>query len=413
MNAAYSAAVSSRSVLRGATLADGRRVDIAIDGGEIAVIADELPATDRSSDEGDDVDLDGYVLLTAAVEPHAHLDKAFLADVVANETGDLAGAITAMQAARGRLSIADTIERAERAARLMAGNGFRAVRTHADVTLDNGLASVEALVEVRRRLVDVIDIEIVALADHPIAGPEGDRARGLVRDALAAGVDIVGGCPHLEPSGDTLAATEALLEIAADRGVGVDLHTDETLDASVDGLAHLAQTVTRTGFEHPVTASHCVSLGSRSPADQRRIADAVAAAGICVIALPATNLYLQGRDRQEAMPRGITAVRALRDAGVTVAAGADNLHDPFNPFGRACPFETAALMVWTTHLLPSQAWACVTEHAATATGRQPSSISAGQPADLLAVRAGSLREALAFGPADRIVWRAGERQQRL
>jgi cytosine deaminase len=406
---AYPAGVDSRSVLRTATLADGRRVDVAIVSGEILTIADELPATI----EGDDVDLDGYVLLTTAVEPHAHLDKAFLADVVANETGDLAGAILAMQAARGRITVADIIDRAERAARLMASNGFRAVRTHADATLDSGLSSVEALVEVRRRLAGIVDIEIVALADHPITGSDGERARHLLCDALAAGADLVGGCPHLEPSRDTLAATEALLEIAAEHDVGVDLHTDETLDASVDGLAHLAHTVTRTGFEHPVTASHCVSLGSRSEGEQRRVADAVAAAGISVIALPATNLYLQGRDRQEGMPRGVTAVRALRDAGVTVAAGADNLHDPFNPFGRACPFETAALMVWTTHLLPSQAWMCVTEEAAAAIGRPRASVSAGQPADLLAVRAGSLREALAFGPADRIVWHAGERQQRL
>src|SRR5688572_4058945 len=272
LTGAYPAGVGSRSVLRRATLADGRRVDLAIDGGEISVIADELPADDG----GDDVYLDGYLLLTTAVEPHAHLDKAFLADVVANETGDLAGAIRAMQAARGQISVADTIERAERAARLMAANGFRAVRTHADTTLDNGLASVESLVEARQRLVGVIDIEIVALADHPIAGAEGDRARGLVQEALAAGVDLVGGCPHLEPSGDTRAATEALLEIAADHGVGVDLHTDETLDAAAEGLAHLAELVTRTGFEHSVTASHCVSLGSRSQADQRRIADAVA-----------------------------------------------------------------------------------------------------------------------------------------
>ena len=97
----------------------------------------------------------------------------------------------------------------------MAANGFRAVRTHVDTTLDSGLANVEALVEVRRRLAGVIDIEIVALADHPISRcARRDRGPRLVREALAAGADLVGGCPHLEPNGDTLAATEALLEIA-------------------------------------------------------------------------------------------------------------------------------------------------------------------------------------------------------
>ena len=103
-----------------------------------------------------------------------------------------------------------------------------------------------------------------------------------------------------------------------------------------------------------MTASHCVSLGMQPPARQHEVAEAVAAAGIAVVALPATNLYLQGRDHPQAMPRGLTAVRALRDAGVVVAAGADNLQDPFNPLGRACPFETAALMVLTAHLTPAE-----------------------------------------------------------
>ena len=139
----------------------------------------------------------------------------------------------------------------------------------------------------------------------------------------------------------------------------------------------------------------------------------MAAAGIAVVALPATNLFLQGRDRQQAMPRGVTAVRALRAPGSTVAAGADNLQDPFNPVGRACPFETAALMVLTAHLQPVDAWNTVSEASARATGFGPATVASGAPADLLAVRAGSLREAIAFGPADRILWRAGERQHGL
>ncbi len=196
-------------------------------------------------------------------------------------------------------------------------------------------------------------------------------------------------------------------------GRGLDLHTDETLDPAVDGLSILADLVTSTGFAHAVTASHCVSLGMREETEQRRIAEAVAAAGIAVIALPATNLYLQGREQQRAMPRGVTAVKALLAAGVTVAAGADNVQDPFNPMGRACPFETAGLMVLTTHLQTDDAWAAVSDQAARAIGLGAAGIEPGAPADLLAVRARSLREAIAFGPPDRIVWRAGELQQRL
>jgi cytosine deaminase len=389
------------TVLRRATLADGTSTDVRIRGGRIDAVGD------LDADPGEEViDLSGWLLLAAATEPHAHLDKAFLAERLTNARGDLTGAIDVMVAARPAIDVADTVDRAERAARRMAANGFGFVRTHADTTIDHGLTSIDALVEVRRRVAGVIDVEIVALCGWPIAGPEGAEQRTLLREALAGGADVVGGCPHLE-DGEGRAATEILLEFAAEFGAALDLHTDETLDPSSDDLADLADIVSRSGFDHPVTASHCVSLGMQSPERQRQVADAVAAAGIAVVALPATNLYLQGRDHQQAMPRGLTAVRTLREAGVVVAAGGDNLQDPFNPVGRADPFETAGLMVLTAHLPPDEAWAAVTDEARRAVGREPAGIAAGAPADLFAVPAGSLREAIADAPAARRIWHRG------
>jgi cytosine deaminase len=384
------------------TLVDGTQADVTVVDGTITAIDAPGAAPPQGATV---VNLDGHLLLPAAVEPHAHLDKAFLSERLDNPTGDLHGAIRAMIEARPTLTVEDTIERAERAARLMAANGFTAVRTHADTTLDHGLRSVEALAEVRRRVADVIDVEIVALTGWPVVGPGSDASIGLLRDALAAGADVVGGCPHLDVA--TRPATEVYLEIAAAYGVGVDLHTDETLDPDIAGLADLADVVLETGFPHPVTASHCVSLGMQPLEQQRATAEKVAAAGISVIALPATNLYLQGRDHPQATPRGLTAVQVLREAGVNVAAGADNLQDPFNPMGRACPFETAALTVLAAHLQPDEAWAAVTTWAAAATARPARSVAPGEPADLIAVPAGSVREAIATGAPRRRVWRRG------
>jgi cytosine deaminase len=389
------------TVLRGVTLADGTPADVRLGGPSITSVT--VPGGD--ADGARVVDLAGHLLLTAAVEPHAHLDKAFLAERLVNATGDLPGAIAAMVAARPTLTVEETIERAERAARLLAGHGFRAVRSHADTTLDHGLRSIEALVEVRQRAADVIDVEVVALSGWPVAGEEGAPQRALLRAAMAAGADLIGGCPHLDR--ETRSATAVYLELAGEHGVGVDLHTDETLDPDVDGLSDLAALVTATRFPHPVTASHCVSLGMKAPDRQRAVAEAVTAAGIAVVVLPATNLFLQGRDHPTAMPRGLTAVRALEAAGAVVAAGADNLQDPFNPIGRACPFETAALMVLVAHLQPDEAWRYVTERAALATDRPPTRIAAGEPADLIAVRALSVREAIATGAPERRVWRRG------
>ena len=355
--------------------------------------------------ESTPVDLSGWLLLAAAVEPHAHLDKAFLAERIENPTGDLMGAVTAMEANRALLDVSETIERAERAARLMAANGFGAVRTHADTTTEHGLRSIEALTEVRRRVADVIDVEIVALCGWPVIGQGAADQRALLRAAMDAGADLVGGCPHLEDDANSAEATAFFLQTATDYSVGVDLHTDETLDPTSLDLVHLAEMVL-DGFDHPVTASHCVSLGMQDRRRQDEIAELVARAGIGVVALPQTNLYLQGRGHAP-MPRGLTAVAALRSAGVDVAAGADNLQDPFNPVGRACPFETAGLMMMTSHLLAHEAWATVADNAARVVGRSPVTIAPGDRADLLAVRAATVREAIAFGPRDRMVWHRG------
>jgi cytosine deaminase len=222
---------------------------------------------------------------------------------------------------------------------------------------------------------------------------------------MDAGADLVGGCPHLEDDARGADATNFFLQTAAEYGVGVDLHTDETLEPTSLDLVHLAEMVL-DGFEHPVTASHCVSLGMQNPDRQAEIADLVARAGIGIVALPHTNLYLQGRGHAP-MPRGLTAVAALRAAGVDVAAGADNLQDPFNPVGRACPFETAGLMVLTSHLLALDAWASVTDVAARVLHRPPVTFAVGDRADLVAVRATTVREAIAFGPRDRMVWHRG------
>lgn len=392
------------SVLKRATLADGSVTDVVLRDGKILTVGPDLSVlTDATT-----VDLDGYLLLPAAVEPHAHLDKAFLAETILNPTGDLMGAIEAMRANRHLLTVAETADRAERAARLMAANGYVAVRTHADTTLDNGLTSIEALIDARRRVADVIDVEIVALPGFPVTGAEGADQRALLRDALDAGADIVGGCPHLEHDGHggIEAATDVCLEIATDHGRPVDLHTDETLDPTANGLNVLARRVL-AGFDLGATASHCVSLGQQPPDRQQATAERVAEAGIGVVALPHTNLFLQGRGRSP-MPRGLTAVGVLRQAGVTVAAGADNVQDPFNPVGRACPFETAALMILTAHDLPGVAWDAVSAAPRRILDLEHSAIEPGCAADLVAVRAATVREAIAFGPADRMVWRRGE-----
>ncbi len=341
----------------------------------------------------------GYLVLPAAAEPHAHLDKALTADRVPNPSGDLLGAIEGWLAHRPSITAADYVERAERAALMLLANGCTAIRTHVDLGVDLGTTAVEALLEVKERLAGRVDLQLVGLTGRPTAGAAGAENRAVLRDALDMGIDAVGGCPHLDD--DPAACTDDLLETAAGRGLPIDLHTDETLDPSRLDLETLADRVVASGFDRGVTASHCVSLSMQPVATQQRVAEKVAAAGIGVVALPQTNLFLQARGVAVAPPRGLTAIASLDEAGAVVCAGADNLQDPFCTVGRADPLETAALMVMAGHDTSDQAYRRVSDLARQAMGLAPTD-------DVVAIRAGSVREAVASAPGDRIVIRDGE-----
>ncbi len=343
---------------------------------------------------------EGYLLLPAPAEPHAHLDKALTADLVANPSGDLLGAIRGWVAHRSTISKEDFIERAERAALMGLANGFTAIRTHVDLATDAGTTGVEALLEVKARLAGRVDLQLVALTGRPASGAAGADNLALLREALDMGVDVVGGCPHLDE--DPEACTHTALEIAAEFEKPIDLHTDETLDPTHLELELLADAVASSGFMFGATASHCVSLGMQTESVQRRVAEKVAAAGVSVVALPQTNLFLQARGQRVAPPRGLTALAALGEAGANVCAGADNLQDPFCTVGRADPMETAALMVMAGHDRPEQAYERVSAASRKAMGLPPTT-------DVLAIRAATLREAIASAPADRVVVRDGQR----
>ncbi len=392
---------ADRRWLHNARLRDGRLVDIEVADGLIVTVTDG----GRGPVGGDE--LDGWLLLPAMAEPHAHLDKALTAEAVPNPGGDLMGAIEAWTAATeaGRFTRDDIVSRATAALDLLLLHGATAVRSHVNVGADIGASAMEAMVEVREAFAGLVDLQLVALTHCPMTGPEGAGNRDALLAAIEAGADLVGGCPHLDPDGPGLIAHA--LAVATDAGLPVDLHVDETLDPTVLTLRALADQVDRTGFEQPVTASHCVSLGMQPEHVQKEVAHAVAAAGISVVPLPQTNLFLQGRDDPTATPRGLTALSALAEAGVLVAAGADNVQDPFNLVGRSDPLETASLMVMAGHQLPDVAYEMVSNDVRRVMGLAPVEVAPGSPADLVAIDAPSVRGAIADAPISRRVYRNG------
>ncbi len=391
---------STVSLLRAATLPDGTRVDVEVTADRVSAV---LPAGTASppADPTAELDLTGYLLLTAPADPHAHLDKACSWDAIAPPMGDLRAAIDSWRVYCAEMTVADVAERARAQALAMLARGTTAVRSHVDVghvlseAGGDPTVSTRGLLQVRAELAGLMEIELVALA-----GPLTPDA--AVDEVLGLGVDLVGGAPHL--ADDPLADLHRLLAVAERHGVGVDLHTDESLDGPVT-LDELARAV--RGWPVNVSAGHCCRLGTLPPAERDAVIAEVLASDVGVIANPITNLYLQGWDHEVAAPRGLTAVRQLVDAGVRFAAGADNVRDPFNPLGRGDALETAMLLVVAGHLSVDEAYAAVSTGARAVLDLPPAGPYVGGRADLLAVRGRNLAEVVATAPADRLVLHAG------
>jgi cytosine/creatinine deaminase len=386
-----------------ARLQDGHLANVELDPTSGTIKAIEPYGTQPSHPGG--IDVGGDLLVSAATEPHAHLDKVLTAQLVPNPKGDLMGAIEGWTSFFPSLTVADMVSRATQAVHELVASGVTTIRTHVNVHEGIDLRAMEALLQVRADTAHLADLELVSLTGW-VSGSDGQSTRALLRASVLMDDSIVvGGCPHLD--GNSHEATDIALDLAGELGRKLDLHTDENLSPQSEDLRYLAQRIIATGYNGAAAASHCCSLAMQGDAQQHDTAALVAEAGVAVIALPQTNLFLQSRDHSVAPPRGLTAVAALRRAGVNVAAGADNVRDPFNSMGRHDPCETAALMVMAGHLLPEEGWASVTDHARLALGLAPTMVTVGSTASLLSIPGADIGDALARADQARRVWHRG------
>jgi cytosine/creatinine deaminase len=401
-------------LLRGGRDAAGDPLDVLIAGDRIAATGADATGAATAPADGSGaragaagrpvrvLDLTGRVLLPAPAEAHAHLDKALLGGG-ANPDGTLAGALRAMRAMP--MSRDDILGRARRAAAIALRHGFTAIRTHVDLGLAGDRPGIEALAQLRHELRDLLDLQVVALVRDPVAGADGSVQRERLRAALAGGCDVVGGAPWRGTAPDR--SVQELAAAAADAGLPIDLHLDETTDAGTLTLTSYLRCVERSGLGGRATASHCVSLGQQDPDRARALARALASAGVALIVLPQTNLGLQGRQFATRVPRALAPIALLEEAGVLVAAGGDNWRDPFNPVGRIDPMEIASLLVSAGHLPTARAYQLVSERARAVLGLPPAALRPGQVADLLAISAAGLDDAVAGGTEERMVFHRG------
>lgn len=374
------------------------RVDLLLLDGRLQLLA---PGTARSSDWRL-WDLQGRVVLPGLIELHAHLDKTYTD--CRNPEGTLLGAIRRFEAVAAERTLMDLETRAERALRVAIAHGVTRLRTHLMLGEARDLAALEVMTGLRRRFADAIELQFVAMTSDL-----GDPVRAhRLEAAVALGIDLIGGAPSL--SSDPHASVTELVSAARRFELGIDLHIDEDDSRRSVGLRSLVEQRDLPTGPGAVTASHCCSLAFMAPLARDALLSSVAERDIALVVLPACNLVLQGRGHWP-VPRGSAPIQAARTAGVCVAAGVDNVQDPFNPFGDYDPLQSARLAAMVGHLATDGDFSgvldLVTANAATIFGGAPARIAAGLPADLVVTDTLDPERVIAAPPARLATFKGG------
>ena len=302
--------------------------DIRVENGKIAEIGANLTAR-----PGEDVrDFAGKLALPPLIESHVHLDTCLTAgDPVWNLSGTLFEGIECWAKRKEKLTREDVRERVHRAVRLYAVNGIQHIRTHVDVT-DPKLTAMEALLELREELRDVMDIQVVAFPQEGIESYPNGRA--LMENAVRMGADCVGAIPHFEFTREySVSSLNFAVELAEKYDKLVDVHCDEIDDEASRGLETLAARAYESGLCDRVTASHTTAMHSYNNAHVQRLMRLLKLSRINFVSNPLVNTHLQGRIDTYPKRRGITRVKELTEAGVNVSFGHDDIFDPWYPMG--------------------------------------------------------------------------------
>lgn len=359
-------------------------------GGSVPPSASSAPTP---PDGGSRVDLSGYLLLPAPAEPHGHYDSAFTAGAPAahRPSGRAPGT------SGPPLGSPEEVQRrTTEAALLQLAHGATASRTHVRIGDVVGLRSLEAVLQARRSLRGMVELDAVAVP-RLLTGIAGADGLAMLRDALKMGATVVGGCPDLDP--DPAGYVDAVLEVAAEQGCAVDLHTDGDDPARLSRLAAAAG-----GLRPGVAIGPCAGLARVPYEAAARVADRLAAAGVSVVCLPQGNCGALERPSPGA-PSRMAPVRLLASAGVSVAAGSGALRDAANQVGRGDPLEAAYLLASFGERSPAAAYEAVATRSRALLGLPEVRVEAGFPAELLAVRGSELAGSLSLAYSRIVVHR--------
>ena len=376
-------------------------VNIAILGERIAGI-DIVPRTARAT-----IDLGGRLVTPGLVESHIHLDKALLDDRMTATAGTLEEALRLTGEAKRVFTVEDIRGRARRVLDLAVRAGTTAMRTHVEVDPIVGLAGIEAMLPLREEYAPALDLQLCAFAQEGIVKAPGTE--GLLRRALTMGADLVGGCPYNDSDG--LEHIRIVFALATAFGVDADFHVDFADEPDHLHVREIAAHTVRAGWQGRVAVGHLSELSAVPAFRQDEIVKEIAAAGVGVICLPATDLYLMGRRDEHNVRRGLTPVRRLLAAGVPVALASNNIRNPFTPVGTADLAHMAFLTAVAAHMgTPADLralLAAITVHPARLLRLPDYGLAPGCRADLVVWECASPEDAIATLPARTLVVKRG------
>ncbi|MBZ9708827.1 amidohydrolase family protein [Mesorhizobium sp. ESP7-2] len=379
-------------IVRGGTLPDGGIADIGISGETIAAIEPKLEGSSRT-----EVDARGNLVSPPFVDPHFHMDATLSYGIPRiNTSGTLLEGISLWGELKPLLTHEAVRDRALAYCDWAVSMGLLAIRTHVDVC-DDRLLAVEALLEVKKTVAPYIDLQLVAFPQDGFY--RSPTARQNTIRALDMGVDIVGGIPHFERTmADGTRSVTELCEIAAKRGLMVDLHCDETDDPLSRHIEQLAYETQRLGLQGRVAGSHLTSMHSMDNYYVSKLLPLIAEARVSAIPNPLINIMLQGRHDTFPKRRGMTRVKEMQALGIRVGWGQDCVLDPWYSLGTADMLDVAFMGLHVAQMSsPADMARCfdmVTNVNAAIMGLDHLGLAVGKRASLVILDAGNPIEAL-------------------
>ncbi len=380
-------------ILANARLPEGGLADVEIGGG--LIVATHAPGTAAATDEL--IDLGGLLLLPAFVDGHLHLDKTHWGAPRLPHVGgrSVRERIAAERIQRHKVAL--PIEaRASALVRTLIANGVTRVRSHVDIDNDVGLDNLEAVIRVREAFRDWIDIQLVAFPQSGVTTETG--APDLLAAALMAGAEVIGGLDPAGFDGDVKGQFDIVFGLAEAFGKGIDIHLHDFGDTGAGELRDIAERTIAAGLQGRVAVSHAFALGTIAPRLFEETAELLARAEVAIMtSCPASA--------------PVPPVKALRARGVTVFAGSDNIRDCWSPFGNGDMLDRAAIIAQRHEMFTNRdlghAFVLATSEADKALGDPRRGLRAGAVADLVAIEAASVAEAVADRPPRSLVLRAG------